>query len=415
MGFAMTDERQRDPKVSFRLPQEQLDAIDALAAEHGVSRSALLRRFNAYGLEANAEAMGVETRIANKRQEIIEFGKPIDEAGGFAGRVRNDFEERFKGGYSAKWLAAKAESYRREARMLEDEVSDHPDAPPIETGELVAEVDRVVAEALEAAQLSNWNTRYSNPFEKFAGVEDGRDERRMALALTRTAMQYDQELGHLRDEIPTDRRVRGSDLPERGAQDLPAAVSADDVARVARELSDQGLSPDDIETDPHEFDPFGLADPEAVDAEVADVGPAGELPGTDPEPDGGAVADGGGDEAILSYVDQDDDRDVGDLVAWAARILDDGDVTDRGVYTDAKNERRKREARENAEEKIQRRTFEADTTTWQSEIMDETTLTPDDLIELADDYNDAVDAALVGERDDAPEAVATSNGGVRIE
>ena len=411
MGFAMTDDHDRDPTVNYRMPQERLDAIDAVAEKHDVSRSALLRRFDAFGLEANADAMGVEARIANKRQEIIEFGKPIDEAGGFAGRVRSDFEERFKSGYSAKWLAAKAESYRREARMLEDEVSDHPDAPPIEPGELVAEVDRVVAEALEAAQLSNWNTRYSNPFEKFAGVEDGRDERRMALALTRTAMQYDQELGHLRDEIPTDRRVRGTDLPERGAEDLPAAVSLDDVARVARELSDQGLAPDEIETDPHEFDPFGLADSGAVDAEVADVGPAGELP--DPEPDGGAVADGGGDEAILSYVDQDDDRDVGDLVAWAARILDEGDVTPNGAFTDAKNERRQRQARENAEEQIRRRAFEA-TTTWQSEIMDETTLTPTDLIELADDYNDAVDAALVGERD-APEAVATGNGGVRIE
>ena len=390
MGFAMTDEHERDPVVNYRMPQERLDAIDVVADEYDVSRSALLRRFDAFGLEASADAMGVEAKIANKRQEIIDFGKPIDEAGGFAGRVRSDFEERFKGGYSAKWLAAKAESYRREARMLEDEVSEHPDAPPIEPGELVGEVDRVVAEALEAAQLSNWDNRYSNPFEKFAGVEDGRDERRMALALTRRAMQMDQDLQHLRDEIPTDRRVRGSDLPELGVEDLPRDVSADDVARVARELSDQGIAPDEIETDPREFDPFGMG----VDAEVADVDPAGQLPDTDPEPDGGTVAEGGSNEAILSYADsdvdadQDDDRDVGDLVAWAARILDDVHVPDRAGFTDAKNERRQRQARERAEEKIRSRTFE-DATTWQSDMMDDTTLTPDDLIELADEIGRA--------------------------
>ena len=401
----------RDPKVSFRLPAEMRDAMDDVAEQHNVARSALVRRFCSYGLETNAEALGVETEIAQLRQEIIEFGKPIDDAGGFAGRVRSDFEERFKSGYAPKWLAAKAESYRREAEMLEQKVEEHPDAPPIEDGELQAEVDRVLSETLEAAQLSNWSERYANPYEKYAGVESGEQSRRMALALTKTAMRMDQDLGHLRDALISDRRVRGADLPELGAEDLPPNVSTEDVARVARELSDEGLSPDEISTDPAEFNPFAQMDGKrAVESATTDA-----LPEREPEPDGGVVAtDGGGDEAILPYASGRDDHDSGDLVEWAAGVLEDGRVAAKDAYTDEKNERRKREARENAETRI-RRTFETDASSWQTEIMDRSTLTPTDLIGLADDYNDAVEAALIGDRDDAPEAVATGNGGVRLE
>jgi len=403
--------RDRDPKVSYRMPQERLDAIDDLAEQHGVARSALLRRFDAFGLKSNAEALGVEDEIANLRQEIIDFGKPIDDAGGFPGRVRRDFEKRFKNGYAPKWLAAKAESYRREAEMLEEKVADHPDAPPIHEGELVEEVERVLRDTLEAAKLSDWSERYANPYEKYAGVESGRDARQFALVLTRNALEMDQDLEPLRSALDSERRVHGDDLPDLAEQELPPTVDRDDVARVARELADRGVRADDLDTDPTEFDPFGWTD---VDGEVVDGDEDLALASTNGELPEGVVADGGDNEAIQVYAEQDDDRDVGYLVEWAAEVLREKRKPPQDCYTDAKNERRRKKGREAGERSI-RQTFETDTGNWQTEIMDRSTLTPDELIEAADDYNDATDAALAGERDSAPEPVATANGGVRLE
>ena len=405
---------ERDPKVSYRMPQERLEAIDDLAEQHGVARSALLRRFDAFGLESNAEALGVEAEIANLRQEIIDFGKPIDDAGGFPGRVRRDFEKRFKNGYAPKWLAAKAESYRREAEMLEEKVADHPDAPPIHEGELVEEVERVLRDTLEAAKLSDWSDRYANPYEKYAGVESGRDARQFALVLTRNALEMDQDLEPLRSALSSERRVTGEDLPELAEDELPPTVDRDDVARVARELADRGVRSDDLDTDPTEFDPFGWTE---VDAEVVNDGDDDDdlaLASTNGELPEGVVADGGDNEAIQAYTDEQDERDVSDLVEWAAEVLRDTRKPPEDCYTEAKNERRRKKGREAGERKI-RRSFETETTNWHTEIMDRSTLTPDDLIEAADDYNDATEAALAGERDSAPEAVATANGGVRLE
>lgn len=286
----MTDDR--DPKVSYRMPQERLDAIDDLAEQFNVTRSDLLRKFDSLGLESNVEALGVEAEIAKLKDEIIEFGKPIDRAGGFGGRVRQDFERRFKNNYKPKWLAAKAESYRREARMLEKKVSDHPDAPPIEDGELVEEVEDVLRDTLEAAKLSDWTDQYNNPYERLSGVESGKDSRRFALVLARNALQMDSDLEPLNSELDADRRVQARDLPELAEEDLPEHVSRDDVARVARTLADRGVAPEEIETDPTEFDPFGWGD----DAPAVDA--------VEQLPDGGPkaiTADGGDHAAVQSF------------------------------------------------------------------------------------------------------------------
>lgn len=309
----------RDPKVSFRAPESMVDAVDSLADNHGVSKSALLRQFVSFGLETNAEALGVEAEISQLRGEIIDFGSPIDDAGGFPGRVRQDFEKRWKNGYAPKWLAAKAENYRREARMYEEKVPEHPDAPPIEEGELVEEVDRVLRETLEAAQLSDWSDRYSNPFEKYDGVESGRESRRFALVLAKNAMEMDDDLEPLRSTLSSERRVRSDDLPELADHDLPPNVDREDVARVARQLNDRGLDPEDVANDPTEFDPFGWTSEIAEhssqsESEVAELPGPEELPepADGGEPDGGVVADGGGDEAITSYAGEQTPADSGE-------------------------------------------------------------------------------------------------------
>jgi hypothetical protein len=173
-------------------------------------------------------------------------------------------------------------------------------------------------------------------------------------------------------------------------------------------LADQGLTAEDVETDPTEFDPFGWVDTESVeqaedtdDAVAVESTVAGELPDADAdtEPDGGTapVADGGDNEAIQAYADQEPDRDVGDLVEWAAEELANDDLT-----------------RDTREKRIKDR-FEYGTDDWQTQIMDRSTLTPTELIELADDYNDAINAALAGDRQAPPQAVADGNGGVHLE
>lgn len=300
-------DRERDPKVSFRLPEAMRDAVDDLAERFDVPRSALFRRFTSFGLESNAEALAVEAEISKLRQEIIDYGSPIDDAGGFSGRVRSDFEKRFRNGYDAKWLEAKAENYRREARMLEEKVPEHPDAPTVEDGELVDEVDRVLRDALEALALSDWGDRYSNSFEKFTGVESGKDGRRFALVLTRNALEMDRDMEPLASSLDTERRVRSDDLPELASEELPEGVSRDDVARVARDLADSGVSPDMVDEDPTEFDPYGWGgeDVEHVEADVAEA--TDELP--DPETDGGAISvrsDGGDHQALQTFGDADE-------------------------------------------------------------------------------------------------------------
>ena len=289
-----------------------------------------------------------------------------------------------------------------------------PDAPPIEDGELVEKVDEVLQDTLEAAKLSDWNERYDNPLERLSGVESGKKSRRLALAVTRNAVQLDNDLGELREKHMCSRRVRAEDLPELADKDLPRTVDREDIARVARELVDQGVTADDVDLDPTEFDPFGWIEddvqeiPTEDDDDVVDVdgGPTEDVGEVEADSQDLAVTDGGDDGP--------GERDVGDLVEWAAQVLRDA----RPGVSDRLTERKKRKIREKHHEQAAqsiRRDVSRNANNWKSEIMDQSTLTPTDLIELADEYNEQHDATVAGKRETAPQAVATANGGVRVE
>lgn len=436
--------------VSVRLSEDTVDAFDDLADAQNTTVSEIIRQYLEYGLETAPTDLGVVVEVTRERNKIIDQGRPIDLAGGFAGRVRDDFEKRFLSDYEPKWLAAKAQTYYREAEVLEETLKDHPDAPEIEDGEFVEKVDEVLSETIEASQLSDWEDRYGNRFEKFEGVETGREKRRFALVLTKNAMKMDKDIEPLRSEIATERRVEASDLSELADEDLPPDVDREDVARVARELRDKGLDPEDIETDPTEFDPFGWSDlsESQIDSDSSDSesqieqsdGPVpvesstdGELPAPDETTttDGGMVADGGGDESIVSYVggvetvepdemdgsvapntlSDDDEKDAADLVEWTAEKLRDAVDVDLSAYKDWKAEEKRRKKLRTAKELIRTTVEEADS--WQADTMTQYDLSPESLLEAAETYNDARDAAIRGQRE-MPEVVA-SNGGVRIE
>jgi len=299
--------RHRDPKVSFRAPEELVAALDETADGSGVqNRSALIRMCIEYGLATNADQLGVAARIDERRREIIDKHRPVDLAEGLPGRVEDQMSDRFVSGYSIQGLARKAESYVEEAEMYEEELDGI-----YREGELVDRVKEKVRETLEAADLTNWFDRNSNPYERFEGVADALERRRFALVLLQNALELDDELEPLRS-VGGERRVHGGDLPELAEDDLPRDVGRDDVAEVARQLADQGVRPEDVETDPQEFDPFGWRDVEVarVDADgsvalaSADGGQRG-LPEPEPERVESEVQD---DETTEDDADADPNR-----------------------------------------------------------------------------------------------------------
>ena len=422
--------------ISFRVKESTKRDLEAVAEGKDMGISRLMRDIVQFAIASNAEMVSKNAEIESTREEIIERNAPIDKAGGFAGRCRSQFMERLQNGYRAKWLIAKAESYREEARMLEDLVGDHPHAPPIEDGELVAEVDRVLRDALEAMSLSDWGDRYQSRFHALQGVEEGREAKEFALVVLRNAVEMDVEMEPLASHLGTERRVRADDLPALADDDLPPTVDRADVVDVARSMSDDGVLPEDVPTDPEKADPFGLADDVLDDVEAMtdtsevasassdsttsvveagdDVDP--ELP--DAQPVESTVTDGGGNTAIQAF-NEDNSRNAVDLVEWAAEILRDAAKLSKSRSLDGASDVDREDERQQqiaaAEDDIRRRIESSNERDWKSTTMDQTTLTLDDLIEAAHDYNSALDATLTGPRETPPEVVDDANGGVRIE
>jgi len=85
------DGQEGDPKVSFRLPTWDLDALDRLAAETGLSRSDLLRTAVAWTLRAHprpqptfdlsdieaSEAITIAEHLRVIQQEDSSYNPPI--------------------------------------------------------------------------------------------------------------------------------------------------------------------------------------------------------------------------------------------------------------------------------------------------------------------------------------------------
>lgn len=395
--------------VSFRAPAELKEEVEELADRFEISASEAWRRLTAAGLETHAEAVGREARIKKLREEIIEFGNPIDMAGGFPGRCRQQFEQRFKNGYSPKWLAAKAENYRREARMLEEEVSEHPDAPEIEDGELVAEVEEELRQAIEAADLSNWNDRHENRYEKLTGVKDAKERREHYVLLVSNLVRTRRRLEREFSALGASRAIRPDDVHDLAAEHLPMGVDKEQVADAANHLHEHGVDPDDVEDALRDFDPrtWEVDDPTDDDTSSRSERPD---PADRPGPDDQADAD---DEP-----DDDAPESDEDVVEWAAEVLRDGAWTDRDHFTDAKNKTRRKRARENSERKIE---VSLENNDELREIMDQTTLTVTDVIELADEYNERRNDALQGNLTGpinpiaAKQTAAATDGGVRDE
>lgn len=390
----------RDPKISLRAPEELVEAMDDLADASGVqNRSAVWRMAASFALETNAEMLGTAARIDERRRDIIDKHRPVDLAEGLPGRVSDQMQERFKSGYSLMGLARKATSYVEEAQMYEEELDD-----VYREGELVDEVKREVRHALEAAELTNWWDRHANPYERFEGVKDGKERRRFALVVLQNAMRLDTELEALRS-VAGDRRVKEQDLPELADEDLPLDLGREDVARVARELTDEGYTPEDIDPDAEDIDPFGW-----TDVEVASVTDSGDV----------ALASADGGKGLppveVDASDETDETDEADelteMVEAIAEMLRDLSHDHQPARSRAWNEDQEAKKRKRAEDRVETR-LEAEDGRYM-DTMTNYDLTPTDVIELAHEYNTAREEALMGERDELPTAVA-DDGGVRLD
>lgn len=269
--------------VSVRLPLELADALEQMAETASTDVSTLMRQSLWYAVESNFEGLALSAKVDAAREEIKRQSRPIDMAGGFPGRCRKAFEKRFKNHYRPKWLAAKAESYRKEARRLQDLVQQHPNCPEMEDGELEADVEDELSKALEAMDLTNWYSREDNHYKRFGGVDDAQQRRSVYIRAVQNAMRIREELDSALKtaNVP----VRAEDLPEAMDDSLPVNVDRDDVAEAANHLFTIGVDPDDVAEALREFDPRAWEPGDDPDGDVD--------PEDDPSDDPADVADDG--------------------------------------------------------------------------------------------------------------------------
>jgi len=400
----------RTARASFSGPEDFIEEAKEYAEDRGLSFSRLIR----LSLEHTMVTDGVEIESGywERREGIKDRNRFAQNKAFFLDRVSERLTELFTSRAKPKEIMDVARGYVEEAEEIEGESKARDNVTDYADGELVREVKYLVRETLEAQNLTNWDKRYTNRLERFEGVEDGVRRKQFTLVLAQNAMRKDDDLEPIRSLANSERRVRGEDLPDLADDELPGEIDREQVARVARRLIDQGVAPDDLPTDPFEFiEEFGGG---SFGWHVVDPDETALEPGAEPDANAGATiaADGGDfaargehddaqtdpeDELDDEHEDEQDTRDLADLVTWAEKELRERSQTagtDRSLDAVAESQRKKREreqkeeAREKAEEYVKRELNNA--ATWKHEIMQNESLTPDDVIEAADNYHEAV-------------------------
>lgn len=445
----MSDDYERDPTLGGRVDPDLYDAAHELTEAIGYGISQLNRFAWSELVERHRDLVddvGELERLDEERQEIVKQGREADKILGFPGRVEDRLEALFQNEWPPEKLRDSMKSYYEDAENLEQQAQEHPHIESVEPGEFVEAVDRALEETITNVHLSDWDER--DRFEKYEGVASGKQAERQALALTRTMMERDEDLDALRSLSESNPRVGVAHAPDAAVdEDLPAGVTVESVVDAARTLADAGLDPETLPLDPVEFrreapeevlSLLGETPTEETDEDVPEVESGAVTLET--ETDGGrgleVASDGGdhlavqafdedgdADEVVLEQAgdddrpdrgDADDGRDLEDLVEEAAEKLRDAESYSSDAHTESYVEKQREKRRRTAEDLI-RTAFESDTDNWRDELMADTDLTPDDLIDLADEYNDERAAALRGEREDVPDVVVDDNGGVSLE
>jgi len=403
-----------DAVLTARVDGDVVDDVDALAEAAGLCRSDVLRMGVQFALEAHGDSLERAGDLRQQEQALVADNEERRKIARFPNTVRGLLMDDLKAEVPPTQLAHLADHYREQARLKEQQAQELPGDPIVTPGELQAAVDRELAYAIQASDLSNWYDRHENPYAAdLAGVEDGLEERKDLVALVAGVVDRYKRLVDIFDDRYSAPALEPTDLPPKADDLIPENKTRADVAELITELARQGYTGDDVRTemDPRTLDADGAAEP--VDAATTSAV---------------AAADGGDHHALQAFDDDADDggepapadvaetkRTVADVVEWAAGELWEASQAGRAASLDGGGrdpEQKRSEQRDRALQRIRQR---LNANSWQHEIMDQSTLTPSDVVDRAAELNDARRNALEDGTHEPIRAVPAASGGVRIE
>lgn len=422
-------------KRAVYLTEEQIEVVDSIKRNSrekpemwDMSDSEAIRELVNVAIEHLGEKPALEElvdkidRVKWQNQQRHEARRKkadfADMAGGWRGRVRKYLNQRLAGTepHPPEKVEILAESYmgdivdwERDPETLErnyDAIEDHREW-----------LDDMVEEYRDAFEAKG--VLPDEAFENHDDVETGSD-------LLRLRDHFDDVLltvaelaeGDAYDVDAIYRRLAGDYAVEEETVELVVEkLTGDDVdARRALKSGEGILDAVDRQAlqswggDPSVLEEATETDVEEEPAE--ETASIEEAPAVEEAPvvEGAATDGGEADAEVLDVETVDDDRgedpdgiDAAGVVEEVAERLRDAESYTSADHTEEYVEERREKRRRAAEEKI-RSGFEG-----------ETDLSPDDLIDLADEYNEERAAALRGERDGLPDVVADENGGVALD
>lgn len=240
----MSDDR--DPRVAFRAPEGLVEWLDEQAEDAGLPRSEVCRRALHFMREARGDALEREAQIRDEIDTIISENQELRKVvpSKWRSHVQGLFVDDLRDETSPADLRTLAAGYRRQAEKMEELAETIPHAPE---ADLVGIVDEELRNALEAGDLSNWYDDVENPHEKhLAGVEDGMQERREAVAVVQGVVETHTRLAAAFEDRHEAPAVKPSDLPRFAESVLPDDVDREDVARLATMLVREGVPAEDV-------------------------------------------------------------------------------------------------------------------------------------------------------------------------
>lgn len=357
--------------------------MQEMAEQAGVPVSEMWRRAGWLAVEGNQETLTATAEIEAMREDIKHENRANYYIEGFGGRVRSQLEDAFFGHFTPDGLSAIADGAYQEAEGLEEISQRYDHLPTKEDGELQDVVDDVLAETLEAADLTNWYDRYDNQFERFDSVESGKRERQVYVNLVQRGVEVRESLQEtFKSGSP---KVRAKHLPEQCEDDLPPSIDRDDVAAAANELWARDVDVEDVPDALEERDP-DVWDPTVDAADDGDHDGDDEVEASDET------------ESPSSSDDVDDPADDGPqtgtrygLIAWAAKEIREAETPDSG-------------------EASVRRTLTGRTLNGKMATMNQENLSPNEVIELAHEHNEQRAASATDPGADAASVAATDGG-----
>lgn len=155
-------------RTSVSIPREVDNALDELAHEHRTSKAEIHRRALRDALLEGDWDLPEPEKVQLARERTKNRGRVNYLRGGFEGRVYDEHKKVFKNGWSPEDIKLIQVNFINEARDLWPE-------DPETRQEKIEYVRQVNEAARNASEVSDFDRLDPENFEKFSGVEAGRD------------------------------------------------------------------------------------------------------------------------------------------------------------------------------------------------------------------------------------------------